>query len=129
MPTINDTITRLSQTWNDGDAAAYAATFTPDATYIVFDGTVLRGRAEIESTHRFLFNGPLRGSSIGGGPAPSVRHVRPDVAHAVIGGGVRIDGQQTVPADRASVISLVLVASPDGDWLITAFQNTRGGAR
>jgi hypothetical protein len=37
MPTINDTIARLNQAWNHGDATAYAATFTPDATYIVFD--------------------------------------------------------------------------------------------
>jgi uncharacterized protein (TIGR02246 family) len=129
MPTINDIIARLDQAWNDGDATAYAAAFTRDATYIVFDGTVLRGRAEIESTHRFLFDGPLRGSRIGGGPAPSVRHLRPDVAHVVISGGVRLDGHQAVPADRASVVSLVLVAGPDGDWLIAAFQNTRVGVR
>jgi len=129
MPTINDTIAVLNQAWDDGDATAYAATFTPDATYIVFDGTVLRGRAEIERTHRFLFDGPLRGSRLGGAAAPSIRHVRPDVVHAVIDGGVRLDGQQTVSADRASVISLVLVTGPDGEWLITAFQNTRRGAR
>ncbi|GAB3849938.1 SgcJ/EcaC family oxidoreductase [Dactylosporangium cerinum] len=128
MPTINDTIDRLNQAWNDRDATAYAATFTPDATYIVFDGTVLRGRAEIEDTHRFLMHGPLRGSRIDGGPAPLVRYLRPDVAHAVIGGGVRLDAQPTVPADRASVISLVLAADPDGAWLIAAFQNTRRDA-
>jgi hypothetical protein len=81
MTTINDTIARLDQAWNDADAAAYAAAFTPD------------------------------------------------VAHAVIGAGVRLDGQQTVPTDRASVVSLVLVAAADGEWLITAFQNTRRGPR
>jgi uncharacterized protein (TIGR02246 family) len=129
MPTINDTITRLNQAWNEGDASAYAATFTSDATYIVFDGTVLRGRAEIESAHRFLFDGPLRGSRIGGGPVLSQRHLHPDVAHVVIGGGVRLDGQPAVPADRVSVVSLVLVAGPDAEWLITAFQNTRRGER
>lgn len=129
MPTINDTITRLNHAWNDGDATAYAATFTSDATYVVFDGTVLRGRAEIESAHRFLFDGPLRGSRIGGGPVLSERHLRPDVAHLLLDGGVRLDGQPTVPGDRASVISLVLIAGPDGEWLISAFQNTRRAER
>jgi uncharacterized protein (TIGR02246 family) len=127
MPTIDDTLARLNQAWNDGDAAAYAALFTDDATYIVFDGTLLTGRQEIEDLHRFLFEGPLRNSRLGDGQAPvaSLRLVRPDTAHLILNGGVRLPEQQTLPPDRASVVSLLLVSDPTGDWLITAFHNTR----
>ncbi|WP_113700759.1 SgcJ/EcaC family oxidoreductase [Nonomuraea lactucae] len=58
------TLLRLNAAWNDGDAAAYAAQFTPDASYVAFNGDVVHGRAEIEKAHRFLFEGPLRGSRL-----------------------------------------------------------------
>jgi uncharacterized protein (TIGR02246 family) len=132
-PTVEAALDRLSAAWNAGDAAAYAAGFTPDATYVVFDGTVLRGRGEIEDGHRWLFDGPLRGSTMGfasGDDGPQVRAVAPGVAHVLAaGGGVRPAGADTVPDDRRSVVSLVLVEDA-GTWWIAAFQNTRdAGAR
>jgi uncharacterized protein (TIGR02246 family) len=125
---VDDVLGRLSAAWNAGDAAAYAAEFTPDATYVVFDGTVLRGRGEIEGSHRWLFDGPLRGSTMGfatGDEGPQVRAVAPGVAHVLAdGGGVRPEGAEIVTADRRSVVSLVLVE--DGaTWRVAAFQNTR----
>jgi uncharacterized protein (TIGR02246 family) len=126
---VDDVLARLSAAWNAGDATAYAAEFTPDATYVVFDGTVLRGRGEIEDSHRWLFDGPLRGSTmgfaIGEDDGPPVRVVAPGVAHLVLaGGGVRPEGVEIVPADRRSVVSLVLVED-GGAWRVAAFQNTR----
>lgn len=129
---VDAVLNRLSAAWNAGDAAAYAAEFTPDATYVVFDGHVLRGRGEIEDGHRWLFGGPLRGSTMdfatGDGPAPEVRLVAPGVAHVLAaGGGVRPEGVEAVTADRRSVVSLVLVE--DGaTWRAAAFQNTRDAA-
>jgi uncharacterized protein (TIGR02246 family) len=130
-PTAADTLSRLSAAWNAGDATAYAAEFTPDATYVVFDGTVLRGRGEIEDSHRWLFDGPLRGSTMdfaNDGEGPQVRAVAPGVAHVLAaGGGVRPQGVEAVTADRRSVVSLVLVED-GGTWRVTAFQNTRDAA-
>jgi uncharacterized protein (TIGR02246 family) len=130
-PTAADTMSRLSAAWNAGDATAYAAEFTPDATYVVFDGTVLRGRGEIEDSHRWLFDGPLRGSTMdfaNDGEGPQVRVVAPGVAHVLAAsGGVRPQGVETVTADRKSVVSLVLVED-GGTWRVTAFQNTRDAA-
>ena len=131
MSAPTDTIARLSAAWNTGDAAAYAAAFTPDATYVVFDGTVLRGRGEIEDSHRWLFGGPLSGSTVdfaAGGAGPEIRHVSPGVAHVLAaGGGIRPQGVDEVTADRKSVVSLVLVED-GGEWLVAAFQNTRDAA-
>jgi uncharacterized protein (TIGR02246 family) len=124
---IDAVLARLAATWDAGDAAGYAALFTDDATYVVFDGTVLRGTKAIEDVHRWLFDGPLRGSKMGGaeqGPPPPVRFLRPDVAHLVIESGVRPDGQTDLTPDRASVVSLVLIETPP-EWRIAAFQNTR----
>jgi uncharacterized protein (TIGR02246 family) len=84
------------------------------------------GREAIESSHRALFEGPLKGSQLTGqlGAAAKVRFVRPDVAVVVVGGGSSVSGADTTDAGRESTVSFVLVEE-DGEWLITAFQNTR----
>ncbi|MFI9814266.1 SgcJ/EcaC family oxidoreductase [Saccharothrix variisporea] len=123
---IADLGRELVEAWNRGDAAAYAALFTEDADYVVFNGTHLRGRAEIEKAHRWLFDGPLKGSRLGAGSAPaaSPRFVRPDVAIAVTGGGVVGEGQAEVGPEQDSVQTVVVV--DDGDrWRYASFQNTR----
>jgi uncharacterized protein (TIGR02246 family) len=124
---IDAVFAALASAWDAGDAAAYADLFTPDATYVVFDGTVLRGRPAIEDVHRLLFEGPLKGSRLTGmtqQPPPPVRFLHPDVAHVVVGGAVAADGEPQPGPDRASVASFVLVGAPEG-WRIAAFQNTR----
>jgi uncharacterized protein (TIGR02246 family) len=50
----------LSDAWDRGDAAGYAALFSPDAQYTTNFGLTLQGRAEIEAGHRLLFEGPHR---------------------------------------------------------------------
>jgi uncharacterized protein (TIGR02246 family) len=125
MPTsVEDTLTRLAVAWNDGDATAYADLFTADATYVIFDGTVVRGRTAIEDGHRALFAGPLRGFTMEPPSAAPIRYLGADVAHVLAAGGTRPPGQEEMPADRASVVSFVLVREVD-DWKIAAFQNTR----
>jgi uncharacterized protein (TIGR02246 family) len=117
---------RLTQAWNDGDAAAYGRLFTEDADYVTFFGLNMPGRARIEDGHRALFEGPLKGSKLTGrlDVGTKVRFVRPDVAIAVAGGGSSLTGADTTDDGRASTVSFVLVQE-DGEWLITAFQNTR----
>jgi uncharacterized protein (TIGR02246 family) len=117
---------RLTQAWNEGDAAAYGRLFTEDADYVTFFGLNMPGRAQIENGHRALFEGPLKGSKLTGrlDVETKVRFVRPDVAIAVTGGGSSLTGADTTDDGRASTVSFVLVRE-DGEWLITAFQNTR----
>ncbi|MEU8381331.1 SgcJ/EcaC family oxidoreductase [Streptosporangium sp. NPDC048865] len=113
-------LTRLAEAWNAGDATAYAALFTEDADYIVFNGTHIEGRAAIESSHRMLFDGPLRGSTMS---APDGRiKVKPlaDTAALVIwGGGTSLAGEL-----RESTVSFTAVGTPEG-WRFASFQNTR----
>jgi uncharacterized protein (TIGR02246 family) len=120
------TLTRLADAWNTGDADAYGFEFTEDATYVVFNGELLRGRTAITDVHRFLFEGPLRGSRMVAPEegATTLRFLRPDLAHLVTEGAVLPDGQADITADRRSIVSYVLV-DQDGIWKIAAFQNTR----
>ncbi|MFG3257070.1 SgcJ/EcaC family oxidoreductase [Streptomyces sp. NPDC048172] len=129
-PAITATLERIAEAWNAGDAAAYAAEFTEDASYVAFHGQIMRGRPEIEHVHRMLFDGPLRGSHMedlgsttGTGVPP--RLVRPGVAVVVEAGGIRLDGAAELTDDRRSVLTFVLVEEEGGVWRIAAFQNTR----
>jgi uncharacterized protein (TIGR02246 family) len=123
---VRAVLDRLTQAWNDADAAAYGRLFTEDADYITFFGLNMPGRAAIEGGHRALFEGPMKGSKLTGnlGAETKVRFVRPDVAVAVVGGGSSLNGAGTTDAGRESTVSFVLVRD-GGEWLITAFQNTR----
>lgn len=114
---------KLADAWNDGDAAAYASHFTDDADYVTFFGMNMPGRAMIESAHRSLFEGPLKGSKLVAGGEAKVRFVRPDVAIVVSGGGSSLSGGKPEPG-RESTLTYVLVEEPGG-WRVASFQNTR----
>ena len=122
------TLDRITAAWNAGDATAFGAEFTPDATYVTFDGQVLVGRDAVVDVHRWLFEGPLKGSTMGaastGEDTTEVRFLRPDVAHVLVVAAVRPPDQAETTPDRDSVPSFVLVDDGDG-WRVTAFHNTR----
>ena len=129
LSAVTAVLDRLRDAWNAGDAVAYAAEFTEDASYVAFNGQIMRGRTEIEQVHRMLFEGPLRGSRTGGaGTSPESvppRLVHPGVAVVVQDGGIRPEGAGELTDDRRSVITFTLVETDDGRWRIAAFQNTR----
>ncbi|WP_435582456.1 SgcJ/EcaC family oxidoreductase [Amycolatopsis thermoflava] len=54
----------LAEAWARGDADAYAAHFTEDATYITFVGTRYQGRQDIADSHRALFAKFLKGTRL-----------------------------------------------------------------
>jgi uncharacterized protein (TIGR02246 family) len=53
--TIEDCLGRIRTAWNAGDARAFASSFTEEATYVIFLGEALIGRAEIEANHVDVF--------------------------------------------------------------------------
>jgi uncharacterized protein (TIGR02246 family) len=114
---------RLVDAWNAGDATAYGNVFTDDADYVVFNGTHLKGRQAIEDSHRWLFDGPLKGTRLAGAPA-SFRLVRPDVAVVVTAGGMTMAGDHAPDPAHESIQTLVAVRGDEG-WRFASFQNTR----
>ncbi|WP_329064747.1 SgcJ/EcaC family oxidoreductase [Amycolatopsis sp. NBC_01480] len=116
---------RLNDAWNAGDATAYGRLFTEDADYVTFFGMQFPGRELIESSHRALFEGPLKGSKLVNGYGEArIRFPSKDVAIVVSGGGSSLSGGDVVEEGREVTVTFVLVRGGEG-WLITAFQNTR----
>lgn len=122
---IRQRLVELSDAWNAGDAEAYGAVFTEEASYITWMGQLSRGRSEIVSMHRWLF-GKIRGSRMTRGAKTNqeITFLSPDVALVTAsGGGTSLPGQE-LTEDRASTVSFVAVHGPDG-WRFAHFQNTR----
>jgi len=122
---VHAVLTSMARAWNAGDATAYAAQFTPNATYVSFQGHVMQGRRAIRDVHRFLFDGPLKGTRLetSANADTSITFLRDDVALVVSGGGARLPEQDEL-GDRDSVQTMTLVRD-NGTWLAAAFQNTR----
>ena len=114
---------KLIEAWGDTDA--YAALFTEDGDYIIFDGSHARGRSEIAKAHRPLFEGILKGSRLVEVGIPvEVRFLSPDVALVHCGGAV-LRAHQKKPSRRAISVQTLVAVKQEDRWLFAAFQNTR----
>jgi uncharacterized protein (TIGR02246 family) len=122
---IEALLTALSDAWNAGDADAYGALFTEDATYVTFFGHISHGRTEIVEGHRWLFS-RMPGSRMTPGAKEDrdIRFLTPDVAVVLgQGPGTTVPGQEPA-SDRASTVSFVVLRTGAG-WRFAHFQNTR----
>jgi uncharacterized protein (TIGR02246 family) len=114
---------RVLEAWNAGDATAFAAPFSDDATYVGFDGSVMRGRDEIRDAHADLFAKWLKGTRLVA-DAVMVRLRGPDAAVVVAAGGTIMRGRAEPAPARDSIQTLAAERRSDG-WSFVAFQNTR----
>jgi uncharacterized protein (TIGR02246 family) len=108
--------------WNQGDGAAYAASFTEDADYILWNGTHLKGRPAIAAAHQQLFETRLQGSRLEG----FIKHIRflsDDIALLHLQSSPQIRGQQVPAQEQYAIQTLVAIRQADG-WRFTSFQNT-----
>ncbi|MEV5713243.1 SgcJ/EcaC family oxidoreductase [Amycolatopsis mediterranei] len=110
----------LAEAWGRGDADAYGAHFTEDATYVTFVGTWYSGRDDIAGSHRVLFEKFLKGTKL----AHEVLDVRfPGADVAVVStSGDTYKGD--APKNPSKVQTYTLVRD-GGRWLVAAFHNTR----
>lgn len=112
---------RLTEAWNRGDGAAYAALFAENATYVVIDGTVYRGRRAIAEGHQAIFDTFFKGSILRG-RLTEIRFVRPDLAIVVRTGSVNLAGAP--PPSEDETVQTFIATCDAGDWVFQAFQNT-----
>lgn len=120
-----EVLARVYRAWAEGDADAFAACFTPDASSIL-PGDVRTGRDTIRSRMSAAFAGRLKGSSV----VDEVRGVHllgHDAAVLVSRSGVLLHGEREVPADRWVMATWVLTRRPDG-WLVAAYHNCPAAA-
>lgn len=110
----------LADAWARGDADAYGAHFTEDATYVTFVGTRYQGRDDIAESHRALFAKFLKGTKL----AHEVLDVRfPGADTAVL-----TSRGDTVKGDRPKKLTKVqtyTLVRDGGRWLVAAFHNTQ----
>lgn len=115
---------RITDAWATGDADAFAAVFTPDASFIVpGQDTYLTTRAQIRAYMAAGFEGPLRGVRATA-TILDLRCLDPDVAVVVTQGGLLFPGETVVPPDRVGRQTWV-VTKRGHRWLVAAYQNSR----
>ena len=116
---IVDSLERMRRAWDAGDAAAYAQEFTEDASYVIFIGTITRGRDSIHADHVPLFEKWQRGSRMSV-VVLGVRMLSDDVAVVLTEGGI---GKGTrIRHDKTQTFVFV---REYGTWRCAAFQNTK----
>lgn len=121
--TVEGFLDRIRDAWDAGDASGYAAQFAVDASYVIFMGDAILGRAAIEQTHHEVFTRWQKGTRMAVRPI-DIR--MPDESTAVvttiggIGKGSRID------FDKFQTFTL---RRHDGHWECIAFQNTKMSRR
>ncbi|MGW3497006.1 SgcJ/EcaC family oxidoreductase [Streptomyces sp. NPDC001020] len=114
----------LAARWDAGDGKGYGELFTPDATYVQFNGVLLNGREEIADMHDLMFRTMLYGTRLVVPEVESVRLIGEDCAVVVSTGAVLYPWQKQVTPKRLSRQTLTLQRR-DGRWLIAGFQNNR----
>ena len=109
--------------WNTGSGAAFAAPFTDDADFVVFEGTHLKGRQEIASFTQQIFDTVVKGSRLEG-EVKFVRFLRSDLAvmHSVV--RTILPGQSKASPGRDSM-QMYVVTKRDGSWQAEEILNAR----
>lgn len=121
--TIEAFLDRVRQAWDDGDAHAYGEQFTEDASYVIFLGDAMFGRAEIERNHHDVFTKWQRGTRMVVTPV-DVRQYDDSAVVVTIGG---IGKGDDIAFDKFQTYALRRSAT--GQWQCAAFQNTEMSER
>jgi uncharacterized protein (TIGR02246 family) len=114
---------RVLDAWDAGDGEAFAAPFSEDALFIGFDGSLMRGRGQIATTHQEVFDRWMKGTRLVE-ERTEIRFLGPDVAIVHTLGGTVMRGKSEPTPERDSVQTLVAVREARG-WSFVSFQNTR----
>jgi uncharacterized protein (TIGR02246 family) len=119
---LHGMVYQLEAAWNAADATTFAALFADDADFIHILGGYYAGRAAIEAGHRMIFGTIYKGSTVRYS-VEKIRFLRPDVAIILLrqflqfpegGAAGDVEARPTIVAEKV-----------DGNWRITAMQNTR----
>jgi uncharacterized protein (TIGR02246 family) len=111
----------LLDQWGEQNASGFANLFAEEGNVVGFDGSIMNGRAEIESQLSAIFANNRTAAYIG--KVRSVRFITPDVAVLSAVAGMVPLGQTDLSPDVNTIQTLV-ASRHNGRWLIEAYQNT-----
>ncbi|WP_432824713.1 SgcJ/EcaC family oxidoreductase [Dactylosporangium sp. CA-092794] len=121
--TVEGFLDRVRQAWDAGDARRYGEQFAEDASYVIFLGDVMFGRAEITATHHDVFTKWQQGTRMVVKPI-NVRAVDDTTTVVVTAGG--IGTASPIAFDKFQTYTL----RNHGDrYECVAFQNTEMSGR
>jgi len=118
---VLDVLARAYQAWEAGDAEAFVAGYTEDAS-VIQPGVYEKDRQEIRTNMAAAFAGPLSGSRVAARPV-DVRFLTGDTAIVVSEDGIIFPGQDAVASERLVGATLVL-GRRDGGWRIAPYHNS-----
>jgi uncharacterized protein (TIGR02246 family) len=120
---IRAILQQMSDAWNTGNSAAFAAPFADDADFVAFEGTHLQGRQQIASFHKHAFDTVVKGSRLEC-RVKFVRFLRPGLAVMHSLAQITLPGQTEASPSRDSM-ELFVVTKRDGLWKAQAMMNGR----
>lgn len=118
---IKDVLGNLYKAWDAGDADAFVADYTQDATAIM-PGSYRASKEEVRQGMSVGFASFLKGST-NVDELQSIRFLGDNAAVAVSKTSLRFAGETEVPAERVINATWVL-EKRDGAWLIAAYHNS-----
>ena len=120
---IRAILRRMIDAWNAGDGTAFAAAFTDDVDFVVWEGTHLKGRQELAIFTQQIFDTVVKGSRLEG-EVKFVRFLSPVLAvmHSVV--RTTLAGQ-TKPSPSRDSMELTVVTKRDGEWRGEGLMNAR----
>ena len=104
---VLDVLARVDQAWEAGDAEAFVADYTEDAS-VIQPGVYQKDREEIRTNMAAAFAGPLSGSRVATHPV-DVRFLTDDTAIVVSEDGIIFPGQDAVASEGLVRATWVLV--------------------
>jgi uncharacterized protein (TIGR02246 family) len=120
---VRNVLAEYTVAWNSHDTAAFGHLFTNDCDYVNIAGVHWKGEQEIVQRQADLFRNRLK-TPVRRVTGTEVRFTTPDVAlvHATwdVTGSSR-------PVPVLKEITTMTMVKTDGNWLITAFQETQSG--
>ena len=113
---------RMIEAWNAGDGTAFAAPFTDEVDFVVWEGTHLEGRQELAVFTQQIFDTVVKGSRLEG-EVKFVRLLSPTLAvmHSVV--RMTLVGQTNLPSRH--FMELIVVTKRDGQWRGQSLMNAR----
>lgn len=112
---------QLEQAWNAADGAAFGAPFTNESDFVDIRGGHHRGRDAIAGGHQGIFDSIYAGSVVRF-QVDMAREVAPGTIVAVTSGTLDAPTGPLKGVNHAR--NTAVIVERDGEWQITAFQNT-----